>query len=60
MLSSALSDWESASKGALQSKQALLQAAQDGFHPMREPEQRILHFTRTSKAHMADAHKAER
>lgn len=60
MLSDALSDWEHASKSALQSQEALLQAAQDGTHRMHEPEQRILHLTTELKHFSADAHKAER
>ena len=60
MLSDALSDWEHASRGALQSQEALLQAAQDGTHGMHEPEQRILHLTTALKQSKADAHKAER
>lgn len=59
-LSEAVADYERASRDAIGQQGGLVQAAQDGRHPMRASEQPILQLTRSLKHSRSAVNKAAR
>ena len=59
-LSAAISRWEGVTGGALQAPRGLLEASQDGSHPMHQLEQRLVQLQADLKQHAAAAKSAAR
>lgn len=59
-LSAAISRWEGATGEALQAPKALLQASQDGSHPMHRLEHQVVQFQSELKQQTAAAKSAAR
>lgn len=59
-LSAAISKWEGATGDALQAPRALLEASQDGRHPMHQLEHQVVQLQADQKRHTAAAKSAAR